>query len=183
MVEKNQELEVQIVSYGSEGQGIARVDNFVIFVPMALIDEVVKVHIIKATKTFAVGKIIEIIKASPYRVEPKCIVYGKCGGCSLQHLEYYKTLSLKKNIVSDAMKKIAGLNNVNIKDVVSSYKKYNYRNKAAFPIVVNNGNVEVCMYNMYPLFQHQAHFCSNRYSYLFYFHLNMGSFGMMCLFL
>jgi len=146
MVEKNQELEVQIVSYGSEGQGVARVDNFVIFVPMALIDEVVKVHIIKVTKTFAVGKIIEIIKASPYRIEPKCSVYGKCGGCSLQHLEYYKTLSLKKNIVSDAMKKIAGLSNVNVKDVVPSSKEYNYRNKAAFPIFVNNGNVEVCMY-------------------------------------
>lgn len=146
MIEKNQELEVEIVSYGSEGQGVARYDNFVIFVPMSIIGEIVKVHIIKVTKSYAVGKIIEVIKPSEYRCNSKCSVYGKCGGCVLQHIDYLKTLEMKKQIVQDALVKIADIKDVAVKDVVKSKFIYNYRNKSAFPLFVDDGEIEVCMF-------------------------------------
>ena len=146
MIEKNQELEVEITSYGSEGQGVARVDGFVIFVPMSIIGEIVKVHIIKATKSFAVGKIVEIIKPSDKRIEPKCSVYGKCGGCSLEHINYEETLNIKKRIIEDAFIKIAGCSEIELRKVIPSEKIYNYRNKSAFPLFVNDEKLEVCMY-------------------------------------
>ncbi len=146
MIEKNQELEVEIVSYGSEGQGVARFDGFVIFVPMSLVGEVVKVHIIKVTKSYAIGKIIEIIKPSVNRVNPKCSIFGKCGGCTLQHLEYQKSLDMKKKIVEDAMVKIADLKDANVNGVIFSDNEYGYRNKSAFPLFVNDNKLEICMF-------------------------------------
>jgi len=146
MIEKNQELEVEIESYASEGQGVARHNGFVIFVPMAIVGEVIKVHIIKVTKSYAVGKIIDIVKPSKARCNPKCLVFGKCGGCSLQHVTYEETVNIKKQIVEDAFIKIAGLNNICVNDVVKSENIYNYRNKSAFPLCVVNDKLEVCMY-------------------------------------
>lgn len=146
MLEKNQELEVIIEGVGSEAQGVARVDGFVVFVPFALKGEKVKIHIIKVTKNYAVGKIVEIIMSSKDRVEPICAVYKKCGGCSLQHCAYKGSLEIKKQIVEDAIHKIGGFADAKVSDVVGSSYSYNYRNKAAFPLFVNNGNVEVCMY-------------------------------------
>lgn len=147
MIEKNQELEVEIEGVGSEAQGIARKDGFVIFVPFALVGEIVRVHIIKVTKSYAVGKIVEFIKKSSQRVVPSCEVYGKCGGCSLQHSTYQEALKIKKQIVTDAIYKIGGFQGQLIEDVVASNYYYNYRNKASFPLFVNNeGNLEICMF-------------------------------------
>lgn len=147
MLEKNQEVIVKIESYGSEGQGVARVDGFVVFVPFVLVGETVKVHIIKITKNYAVAKVVEIIEKSKDRVVPKCSIYGKCGGCSIQHASYLHGLSIKKNRVQDSLSKIGGFSNVEVKDVVPSESEYYYRNKAAFPIVINkDGLVDICMY-------------------------------------
>ena len=147
MIEKNQEFEVVIEGYGSDGQGVARKDGFVIFVPYSIINEVVKVHIIKTTKTYAVGKIVEIIKQSEIRVCPKCSVYKKCGGCSLQHLTYNHSLEIKKQIVSDALEKIGGFKNLSINNVEASNISYEYRNKASFPLVLDQqGQLQLCMY-------------------------------------
>lgn len=146
MMEKNQELEVLIDSYGSDGQGVARYNNFVIFVPRAIVGEIVKIHIIKVSKSYAVGKIIELIKPAKERCESSCDVYGKCGGCSLQHVNYNETLNIKRKIVQDAFLKIAGMNDVEVLPVVASKNNYCYRNKSAFPLCVVNDKLEVCMY-------------------------------------
>lgn len=147
MITKNQELEVEIVGYTSEGYGVARHEGFVIFVPFAIVSEIVKVHIIKTTKSYAVGKIIEITKPSEERRVPLCLVYGKCGGCALQHISYEGALKIKKTIVEDALRKIGGFNDIIIQDCVPSNKEYDYRNKAAFPLFVNEeGKLEICMF-------------------------------------
>lgn len=147
MLEKNQELEVEICAYASEGQGIARVDGFVVFVPFAIVGEKVKIHIIKVTKSFAVGKILEVVESSKERVEPKCKHFYKCGGCSLQHMSYVCQLEFKKQIVQDALQKLGGFENVKVEDVVSSDKMFKYRNKSAFPLCVDeNGKLRVSMY-------------------------------------
>ncbi|MBR2909182.1 MAG: 23S rRNA (uracil(1939)-C(5))-methyltransferase RlmD [Clostridia bacterium] len=147
MLVKNQEIDVVIESVGSDAQGIARVDGFVVFVPFAIKGETVKVHIIKTTKNYAVGKIIALIKPSKERVNVPCPVYGKCGGCALQHCSYQEALKVKKQIVKDAIHKIGGFYDQEVNDVVGSNYCYGYRNKASFPLFVNNdGDLEVCMF-------------------------------------
>lgn len=147
MIEKNQELEVDITGYASEGQGVARVDGFVVFVPLALIGERVKIHIIKVTKSYAVGKLIEVIKPSFARIGAKCTHFGKCGGCALQNMQYESQLEYKKNVVKDALEKIGGFENVNVCNVVRSEKQFGYRNKSAFPLFIDaSGKLRVCMF-------------------------------------
>lgn len=147
MITKNQELEVEISGYGSDGQGVARYNGFVIFVPFALDKEIVKIHIIKVTKNYAVGKLIEIIKPSNERVKPVCPYFSKCGGCNNQNLCYNAQLVLKKQIVSDAISKIGGFDDVVVSQTVSSDNEYFYRNKSAFPIEVDkNGVLQVGMF-------------------------------------
>ena len=147
MIEKNQELEVEISGVASEGQGIARINGFVIFVPFAMEGEVVKIHIIKVTKSFAVGKIMEIVKPAKERVEPICPHFYKCGGCSLQHMSKNAQLSFKKQVVKDALRKLGGFNDVEVDDVIASDSQTEYRNKSAFPLVVGeDSKLHVCMF-------------------------------------
>ena len=146
MVEKNQELEVLIDGYGSEGQGIARYNDFVIFVPFALKGEFVKIHIIFVSKTYAVGKVIEIIKKSQDRVEATCPYFKKCGGCSLQHVSYQSSLNIKKQIVYDAITKIASIPQIQVEKVINSDQNYCYRNKSAFPLYLENEKIHLSMY-------------------------------------
>lgn len=144
---KNDEYEVLIDGYNSEGQGVARVDGFVIFVPFAIKGERVRVHIIKVQKTFAVGKVVEILSPSKDRVSPKCPYFKRCGGCSLEHLEYEKACEAKHQIVSQTLARIGGFENINVENCFKSKKKYNYRNKFAFPIAINSeGKARVCMF-------------------------------------
>ncbi len=147
MISKNDELIVTIDGYNSEGQGIARSDGFVIFVPFSISGEKLKVHIIKVTKNYAVGKIVNIIESSPERIDPSCPYFAKCGGCSLQHMNYAKTLEAKKNIVRNALVKIGGFKDIQSVDIVPSDKEYFYRNKAAFPLFIDDdGKLQVSMF-------------------------------------
>jgi len=90
ILKKNQIIELEIIDNGGLGEGIGKFNgNYVVFVPKTIIGEIVEVQIIKITKTYAIGKLLKIIKASKYRTDPTCPVYGKCGGCDLQHLNFY----------------------------------------------------------------------------------------------
>lgn len=143
---KNDEYVVEIKGYTSEGAGVARVDGFVVFVPFATKGEKVKIHIIKVSKTFAVGKIVEILEKSPKRVEPACPYFKRCGGCQLEHVSYNSALEIKRQIVIDALDKIGGFKNLDVKNAVKSDKIYNYRNKSAFPVALNGDAPSICMY-------------------------------------
>lgn len=134
MITKNMDLTVTIVDLGINGEGIAKHDGAVIFVPFALKDEVVKIHIIYAKSKFYVGKILDIIAPSPYRVKPVCPYFSKCGGCDLQHLEYNQTLNFKTNLVSNTLKNVGKLDVVDKVLPCISANQYYYRNKFSFPI-------------------------------------------------
>ena len=133
MIQKNDELVVTIENTDYEGKGIARNKDEIIFVPFALPNEVMKIHIIYAKKNIKVGKIVELITPSPYRTQPPCPYYKKCGGCDLQHVVYDKQLDIKRCMVSDTMKHVGKLD-VKVSDVVASPKVWGYRNKLALPI-------------------------------------------------
>ena len=100
-VEKNKEYIVEILDNGCQGEGIAKIEGYTIFVEGAIKGEKIKIKILKILKTHAFGKIIEIIKESEKRKEPDCDTYKRCGGCNLRHIEYEETLKIKKEIVQN----------------------------------------------------------------------------------
>jgi len=94
-VQKNQNYIVDITGMTHEGQGVGRIEGFAVFVDEALEGEQVEVRIIKVAKTYAVGKLMSLTKASPARIKPFCSTYTRCGGCNLQHMDYTAQLAYK----------------------------------------------------------------------------------------
>lgn len=132
-VEKNDDLVVTIESLTNEGQGVARVEGFAVFVIGALAGEEVRAHVIKVQPTYAIAKAIEIIKPSPDRVRPACPVFAQCGGCSLWHLSYPAQLRQKQQWVVDALSRLGGFSDVPVQPIVGMEDPTRYRNKGSFP--------------------------------------------------
>jgi len=141
-VEKNDDLVVTIESLTNEGQGVARVEGFAVFVVGALAGEEVKAHVIKVQPTYAIAKTVEIIKPSPDRVRPACPVFSQCGGCMLWHLSYPAQLRQKQQFVLDALTRLGGFSNVPLQPIVGMEDPSRYRNKGSFPFGVM-GNAAV----------------------------------------
>ncbi len=132
-IQKNEEYIVEIIDNGFQGEGIAKIDGFTIFIPNAIKGEKVKIIIVKVLSSHAFGKIIEIINKSPQRTESDCTTYKRCGGCNLRHIKYKETLKIKQNAVQSLVNKT--LKNKNeVKETVGMENPYNYRNKAQYPI-------------------------------------------------
>ena len=132
-VEKNKEYIVDIIDNGFEGEGIAKIDNFTIFIPNSIKGEKVKVLIVKVLSSHAFGKVIEIIKKSDKRVESDCKTYKRCGGCELRHIEYKETLKMKQNAVQSLVNKTLK-NKIQVQEVLGMEIPYYYRNKVQFPV-------------------------------------------------
>ena len=88
MLIKNQIYEAEITDYTAEGQGVAHIEGCAVFIPNAVAGEKVRVRVEKAQKTWAAGKIVEILEKSPHRVNRECEVAKLCGGCDFWHLRY-----------------------------------------------------------------------------------------------
>lgn len=127
----NDIFEVTINDEDDIGNGITRIDNFVVFVPYALKDEKIKVKITKVNKRFATGKIEEIINKSDRRQYVKCKSFNECGGCSFLHLSFNEEKKKKIDFINK-------LFNINVKEILTN-NEYNYRNKATFH--VKNGRI------------------------------------------
>lgn len=137
MLEINKIYEVEIVDIGHKGEAIGKFDSFTVFVDGAIKGDIVKAKITKSKKNYAVGDLIEIIKESEIRVNPKCNLTGVCGGCAIMNVDYKHQLELKQNIVVENLKRIAGIENPNVKNIIGMQNPYNYRNKGQFPISKN----------------------------------------------
>ena len=132
-IQKNEELELTIDTVTLEGAGVGRVDGFAIFVPGALTGERVRVHIIKVAASYAVGKLLDIVEPSPYRMEPLCPVYARCGGCTFGHVSYEEELRIKERQVVDSLTRLGGLKDVPLRPIIGMNSPERYRNKGAFP--------------------------------------------------
>ena len=122
----NDTYEVIINDEDDIGNGITRIDNFVVFVPYALKDEKIGIRITKVNKRFANGKIEKIITKSDRRECVKCKSFNECGGCSFLHLSFFEEKKKKINFINK-------LFNTNIKEILTN-NEYNYRNKATFHV-------------------------------------------------
>ena len=141
-VEKNKEYIVEIIDNGFEGEGIAKIDNFTIFIPGAIKGEKVKILIVKVLSSHAFGKILEIIKKSESRQEPDCETYKRCGGCNLRHVDYKTTLEMKQNAVQSLVDKTLKTG-IKVKETIGMENPFYYRNKAQYPIGLNKENEPV----------------------------------------
>jgi len=124
-----QRLELDITDIAFGGDGIGRIDNFVVFVPFVLEGERVEVEIIQLKKRYAIADLVRVITRSPRRVEPPCPYYTNCAGCQYQHVEYAHQLELKRKQIRDIFQRIGGVTDPPIEPVVGSPKPYAYRNK------------------------------------------------------
>lgn len=135
-VQKNKEYIVTITDYGYEGKGIAKIDQFTIFIPGAMKGETVKILIVKVNTSHAFGKVLEIITSSDARQSADCDTYKRCGGCNLRHMKYKETLNLKRNMVQNLINKTLD-KKVIVKDTIGMEKPLFYRNKAQYPVGYN----------------------------------------------
>lgn len=135
-VQKNQEYIVEIIDNGYEGEGIAKIDNFTIFIPGAIKGEKVKILIVKVLSSHAFGKVIEIINKSEFRQDFDCLTYKRCGGCNLRHIKYEQTLKIKQNSVQSLVNKTLK-NKIEVQETVGMENPFHYRNKAQYPFGVN----------------------------------------------
>ena len=117
MIKKNEEYIVDIIDYGMNGEGVAKIDNFAIFIPNAMKGEKVKILIVKVLSSHAYGKVLDILEKSPYRVKEDCSTYKRCGGCTLRHIDYEETLNIKQNMVQNLFNKTFKENKINVNSV------------------------------------------------------------------
>ena len=140
LLKKNEEYVVEIIDNGFKGEGIAKIENFTIFVDGAIKGEKIKIKILKVTSSHAFGKIIEIIEKSENRIEEDCSTYKKCGGCELRHIDYETTINMKKYSVENTLKKTLSRKDIEVNEVIKMDNPYFYRNKLQYPIGVDDNN-------------------------------------------
>ena len=142
-VEKNKEYIVDIIDNGFEGEGIAKIEGYTIFIPNAIKGERIKILIVKVLKSHAFGKIVEIIAPSKNRIKEDCTTYKRCGGCDLRHIEYKETLKMKQNAVQSLVNKTLK-NTIQVQETLGMKNPLYYRNKAQYPVGIDkNGNATI----------------------------------------
>lgn len=135
-IKKNIKYIVEIIDNGIEGEGIAKIDNFTIFIQGAIKGEKVKIVIVKVLSSYAYGKIVEIIKQSDKRVKEDCTTYKRCGGCNLRHIDYDETLEIKQNIVQNLVDKSLKTK-IKVNKTIGMGIPYHYRNKLQYPVGID----------------------------------------------
>lgn len=141
-VKKNQEYVVDIIDNGFEGEGIARINNFTVFVSGALRGEKVRILIVKVLSSHAFGKIVEILEKSDARQDSDCITYKRCGGCNMRHIKYEETLKMKENAVQSLVNKTLK-NKIQVNSTIGMENPLHYRNKAQYPVGINKNGEPV----------------------------------------
>lgn len=116
-----------------EGDAIAKIDGYPVFIEGGCPQDKLKVKITKANKNYANAIIEEILEPSPHRIKPFCPMHNVCGGCGWQHIDYDFQLEQKRNIVEETVKKITG-ENIEVKEVIPSPKTKAFRSKIQYPV-------------------------------------------------
>ena len=145
MLRKNEEYEGLVEGLGTDGEGIVKIEGTTAFVPFCLVGERVKFKTLKVKGNIAYAKLISILQPSENRAVPPCPVFGKCGGCDIQHMSYSAQLEYKRSQVASALLKIGGIS-FSVNGTVACEKQFEYRNKLALPIGYENGETVLGFY-------------------------------------
>lgn len=131
-MKKNDEIILNILDYTAEGSGVGKYEGMAVFVPLTAVGDTVRVKILKVKKTYAYGKVLEILESSNCRTENNCSAFSRCGGCVFRHISYDAELKAKENRVRETIKRIGG---VDLKpEPIMFDKDSHYRNKAQYPV-------------------------------------------------
>lgn len=125
---------VQIEKLVHGGKGLAHDGSMAVFVPMVLPGESVRIHLDRPRKGYAEGRLLEVVTASPDRVPAPCRVFGRCGGCQLQHAGPESQLALKRDILAETLARLGGVADVPVPPLVSSPESFGYRSRSRFAI-------------------------------------------------
>ena len=130
-------MKTKIFDYGMNGEGIGKIENKIVLVPNALIDELVEVEIVEDNKNYFTANLKSIVEISSNRQHPPCPYYNECGGCNLQHMNYAEQLKFKTNHIQKTIKKITGLE-LKVNNTIDCSNEFNYRNKMSFSVQNNS---------------------------------------------
>ena len=144
-MKKGDILELDITSYGKDGEGVAKLNDFVIFIPGCLIGERIRAQITDVKKSFAFAKVIKVLIPSKDRITPFCPIFFRCGGCEMQHVNYDYQLEVKRENIKNCIEKACKME-VRVDPVVTGDKKFGYRNKVQIPIKEINGEAKAGFY-------------------------------------
>lgn len=139
-------VDLDITDLGASGEGIGSFEGFKIFVEGALPLEKVRVIITAIKSNYGIGKLLEILNRSPYRIKPSCPLFDRCGGCQIMHLDYPKQLEVKRKRVMDAFARIGKSPILEMPMVEPSSPSFCYRNKIQLPVTGDVGNLEIGLY-------------------------------------
>ncbi|MBQ8170440.1 MAG: 23S rRNA (uracil(1939)-C(5))-methyltransferase RlmD [Oscillospiraceae bacterium] len=142
-MEKNDVIRLEITGLTNEGSGVGRHEGMAVFVPMTAVGDVISCKIVKVMKSYAYGRVEEILTSSPDRIANDCPVYGRCGGCSFRHISYEAELAAKEGFVRDAFTRIGGLS-PEFLPICGSPEINGYRNKLQMPLSRDRDGRAVC---------------------------------------
>ncbi len=146
MIKQGDLVDIEIIDLSSEGYGIGKVEQQVVFVPDTVTDDRVSTRIVKVKKKYANGKLVKLNEKSAHRIRPRCIVADKCGGCSWQHIDYQYQLQIKENQVKETLTRIGGFEDFTVQPILSD-QDLSYRNKVNYPLGLSQrGNIKTGYY-------------------------------------
>ena len=120
-------LTIHDLAFG--GEGVGRVDDFVVFVPFVTVGETVEVEITEVKKNFARAKLLRVVTPSPERVTPECQYFTQCGGCQYQHIDYAAQLRFKHKQIADLFERFGKISRELVAPVIPCPSPYGYRNR------------------------------------------------------
>ena len=146
-MKKNDSIELKIEDMGVDGEGIGKYEGMTFFVKDAVIGDTIRAGITKLKKNYGYARVQEILEPSPYRVQPECPLYARCGGCQIQAMDYKQQLCYKQKKVRGNLIRIGGfapeLIDSVMEEIVGMEQPYRYRNKAQFPIGADRDGMPV----------------------------------------
>ena len=146
MLKKNDDIPLRIENCSLDGNGVGHFDGMAVFVPATAEGDEITAHIIKVKKSFAVGKVKDIITPSIHRENSPCPVYLRCGGCSFGHVKYETEAAIKENHVKECFRRIGKLD-PEFEPFLMPGQIYRYRNKAQFPVKIEGDDIRMGFYS------------------------------------
>ena len=131
-MKKGKEIELTVEKFADRGKSLARVDGYVIFIPLAVPGDRVRVRIRRKKKSFAEASLVELLEPSELRTDPQCEYFGSCGGCKWQHVDYAAQLAAKQESVKDALEHTGGFYDVEVQPTQGAENIFHYRNKMEY---------------------------------------------------
>lgn len=141
-------IKLDIRKQGINGEGIGYYQKVAVFVPGAIMKEVVNVEVTDSFDNYAIAKIIDIERISNRRVTPPCKFYDDCGGCQMQHIDYFEQLKIKQSIIKQALRRYTNIDTdkLPINKTLGMDNPYNYRNKSQMPFRNTNFGLALGFY-------------------------------------